>query len=100
MEITAIPVPRLKLSAQSRIGARLPDFITLMKPRVRRLFVFSILYLFALFAALLLNNIGDRWSSTLLSHAVSDFTSCSQAETPAEPGGNLCNPISLNVDEI
>jgi hypothetical protein len=31
MKIIAIPVPRLKLSSQSRIGARLPDFITLMK---------------------------------------------------------------------
>jgi heme o synthase len=41
MEITAIPVPRLKLSAQSRIGARLPDFITLMKPRVMVLAVFT-----------------------------------------------------------
>jgi hypothetical protein len=31
VEIIAIPILRLKLSSQSRIGARLPDFITLMK---------------------------------------------------------------------
>jgi protoheme IX farnesyltransferase len=66
----------------------------------QRLFAFSILYLFVLFAALLLSNIGNRWSSTLLSHAESDFTSCSHAETPAGPPGNVCNSISLNVDEI
>jgi protoheme IX farnesyltransferase len=66
----------------------------------QRLFAFSILYLFVLFAALLLSNIGNRWSSTLLSYAESDFTSCSQAETPAGPVGNVCNPISVNVDEI
>ena len=41
MEIIAIPVPRPKLSSQSRIGARLPDFITLMKPRVMVLAVFT-----------------------------------------------------------
>jgi heme o synthase len=66
----------------------------------QRLFAFSILYLFVLFAALLLSNIGNRWSSMLLSHAESNFTSCSHAETPAPPVGNVCNPISLNVDEI
>ena len=41
MEIIAISVRRLKLSAQSRISARLPDFITLMKPRVMVLAVFT-----------------------------------------------------------
>src|SRR5215469_10918356 len=41
MEIRAIPVPRPKLSSQSRIGARLPDFITLTKPRVMALAVFT-----------------------------------------------------------
>ena len=120
MEIIAIPVPHPKLSSQSRIGARLPGFITLMKPRVmalavftavvglmiapgrlgpllgttdrrsaQRLFAFSILYLFVLFAALLLSNIGNRRSSTILSHAESDFTSWSRAETPAGPLDNV-----------
>ena len=66
----------------------------------QRLFAFSILYLFVLFAALLLSNIGNRWSSTILSHAQSNFTSWSQAETPAGPLDNVGNSISLNVDEI
>jgi protoheme IX farnesyltransferase len=66
----------------------------------QRLFAFSILYLFLLFAALLLSNLGNRWSSTLLSHAQSDFTSCSQAEAGAGPLDKVCNSISLNVDEI
>jgi heme o synthase len=49
----------------------------------QRLFAFSILYLFLLFAALLLSNVSNRWSSSLLSHAQSDFTLCSQAKTSA-----------------
>jgi len=53
-----------------------------------------------LFAALLLSNIGNRWSSTILSHAQSNFTSWSQAETPVGPLDNVGNSISLNVDEI
>jgi heme o synthase len=66
----------------------------------QRLFAFSILYLFLLFAALLLSNLGNRWSSTLLSRAQSDFTSCSRAEAPAGPLDKGCNSISLNEDEI
>ena len=65
-----------------------------------RLFAFSILYLFALFAALLASDLGNRWLSMPLPHAQSDFASCSHAETPAGPLGNVCNSISLNVDEI
>src|SRR5262249_14190762 len=41
MQITAVPVPRLRFSLHSRFGARLPDFITLMKPRVMVLAVFT-----------------------------------------------------------
>src|SRR6516225_5797821 len=41
MEIIAIPVPRPRFSLHSRVGARLPDFITLMKPRVMVLAVFT-----------------------------------------------------------
>ena len=70
------------------------------RPSAQRLFAFSILYLFVLFAALLLSNIGNRWSSTILSHAQSNFTSWSQAETPVGPLDNVGNSISLNVDEI
>jgi heme o synthase len=49
----------------------------------QRLFAFSILYLFVLFAALLLSNIGNRWSSTLLPHSESGFASFLQAKGPA-----------------
>src|SRR6516164_6716875 len=41
----------------------------------QRLFAFSILYLFALFAALLASDLGNRWSSMLLPHAESSLTS-------------------------
>jgi heme o synthase len=66
----------------------------------QRLFAFSILYLFVLFAALLLSNLGNRWSSTLLPHAEPSFTSSSQAERPVGLLDNARNSISLNVDEI
>jgi protoheme IX farnesyltransferase len=65
----------------------------------QRLFSFSILYLFALFAALLASNLGDRWSSTLLPRAESTPISSSQREMPAGLLGNAYNSISLNVDE-
>jgi protoheme IX farnesyltransferase len=38
---TAIPVPRYPLATQSRLAARLPYFVTLMKPRVMALAVFT-----------------------------------------------------------
>ena len=66
----------------------------------QRLFTFSILYLFVLFAALLLSNLGNRWSSTLLTHAEPGFTSSSQGKTPVGLLDNARNSISLNVDEI
>ena len=43
MEITAIPLARLQLPARSRFTTRLPDFLTLMKPRVMSLAVFTAL---------------------------------------------------------
>src|SRR5262244_4508066 len=66
----------------------------------QRLFSFSIIYLFALFAALLASNLGDRWSSTLLPRAESTPISSSQREIPAGLLGNARNSISLNADEI
>jgi protoheme IX farnesyltransferase len=62
-----------------------------------RLFAFSIVYLFVLFAALFLSNIGNRSSSTLLSRAEFGFTSSSRSETPAGP---LDNARKANADEI
>src|SRR5262249_46340660 len=49
----------------------------------QRLFAFSILYLFVLFAALLLSNITARWSSTLLPRAESSLTPSSKDKTSA-----------------
>jgi len=66
----------------------------------QRLFSFSILYLFALFAALLASNLGNRWSSTLLPRAESIPISSSQREMPAGLLGNTHNSISQNADEI
>src|SRR5271155_5626034 len=41
MKTSAIPVPRFPLATQSRLAARLPYFVTLMKPRVMALAVFT-----------------------------------------------------------
>jgi protoheme IX farnesyltransferase len=49
----------------------------------QRLFAFSIFYLFVLFATLLLSNLGNRWSSTILPHSESGFASSLQAKGPA-----------------
>jgi heme O synthase-like polyprenyltransferase len=65
----------------------------------QRLFSFSILYLFALFAALLAGNLGNRWSSTLLPRAEATLISSSQREMPAGLFGNAYNSISLNADK-
>src|SRR5499427_9538381 len=49
----------------------------------QRLFSFSIVYLFALFASLLASNLGSRWSSTPLPRAESTPISSPQREMPA-----------------
>jgi len=66
----------------------------------QRLFSFSILYLFALFAALLASNLGNRWSSPLLPRVEATPISSSQREMPAGPLRNTHNSISQNADEI
>jgi heme o synthase len=43
MKTTAVPVSHLQLHSRIRLSARLPDFITLMKPRVMLLAVFTAL---------------------------------------------------------
>ena len=43
MNTTAISVSRLQLPSRSRLAARLPDFVALMKPRVMLLAVFTAL---------------------------------------------------------
>jgi protoheme IX farnesyltransferase len=62
----------------------------------QRLFAFSIIYLFALFAALLASDLGNRWSSMLLPHAESSLTSSSHR---AGLLGNVRNS-SLTANEI
>ncbi len=66
----------------------------------QRLFAFSILYLFVLFAALLLSNLSNRWSSAPLPRPESTSISSSQGERPVGLLDNARNSISLNVDEI
>src|SRR5262245_1968307 len=65
----------------------------------QRLFSFSILYLFALFAALLASNLGNRWSSTLVPRGESTLVSFSQREMPVGLLGNAHNSISLHANE-
>jgi heme o synthase len=43
MKTTAIPVSPLQSPSGSRLAARLPDFVTFMKPRVMALAVFTAL---------------------------------------------------------
>ena len=43
MKITAIALSRLRLASRANLAARVPDFITLMKPRVMALAVFTAL---------------------------------------------------------
>src|SRR5712671_537619 len=43
MKTTAIPVSQLRLPSRFRLTARLPDFVTLMKPRVMVLAIFTAL---------------------------------------------------------
>ena len=43
MKITAIPLPQLRLTSGAGLAARLPHFITLMKPRMMVLAVFTAL---------------------------------------------------------
>jgi heme o synthase len=50
-----------------------------------RLFAFSIVYLFVLFAALLASNIGNRWSSMLSAHAAPTDVGSVQARSAARP---------------
>src|SRR5215470_17178614 len=104
MEIIAIPVPRLKVSPQSRIGARLPDFITLMKPRVMALAVFTAVVGLMIAPGRLDPLLGTTAILAIAAGAgaagvlnmwydESDITSCSHAETPAGTLGNVCNSI-------
>ena len=65
-----------------------------------RLFVFSIFYLFVLFAALLAGNSNNRWSSTHLARAASTATGPVQAEFSAHPVRIAHSSTNLKADEF
>jgi protoheme IX farnesyltransferase len=64
-----------------------------------RLFVFSIAYLFLLFAALLANSSGDRWSSTLSALGAWPAESA-LTETLPRPVRTACSLTIVSADEV
>jgi protoheme IX farnesyltransferase len=66
-----------------------------------RLFAFSIVYLFALFAALLASNGGSRWSSMLSERAApTEVGSVVQADSVARPVRTTRSFTGLSADEV
>ena len=65
-----------------------------------RLFVFSIFYLFVLFAALLTSSGGDRWSSLPSARAARAATGSLQAETLPRAVQIARSSISVRADEV
>ncbi|HET9686631.1 MAG TPA: heme o synthase [Pseudolabrys sp.] len=65
-----------------------------------RLFAFSILYLFVLFAALLASNGDNRWSSTLFTRTALTATRPAQAETSAHPLQFARRSVDLQADGV
>jgi heme o synthase len=65
-----------------------------------RLFAFSIVYLFMLFAALLATNIGDRWSSMLSARAASTDVGSVQARSAARPLRIARSATGVSSDEV
>jgi heme o synthase len=65
-----------------------------------RLFAFSILYLFVLFAALLADNVGNRWSSTLPGRAAATPAASLPADMTSRPVGSARRSTSLRAEEI
>jgi heme o synthase len=63
-----------------------------------RLFAFSVMYLFVLFAALLASN-GNRWSTTLSARAAATV-GLPQAASVARPVRTAPSSISLRADEV
>ena len=65
-----------------------------------RLFAFSILYLFMLFAALLANNLGNRSPSMLPGRAVATPAASLQTEMTPRPTGTARRSAGLGAEEI
>ena len=66
----------------------------------RRLFVFSISYLFLLFAALLADSSGDRWSSTFPSPGARPATGTVQTESVPGLASTLCGSTTVRTDGV
>ena len=64
-----------------------------------RLFVFSIFYLFALFAALLADHSADRWSSMSSAHAAVTVESSQAAFLPSHLRAARSS-VTVGVDEV
>ncbi len=65
-----------------------------------RLFAFSIVYLFVLFAALLASNSSNRWSSLLLARAGLADLGSAQADAVVRPVRTARGPTELIADEV
>jgi protoheme IX farnesyltransferase len=64
-----------------------------------RLFVFSILYLFVLFAALLTNSGGNRWSPLFSARSAATAGTSAEAESPLFPATTSNNSNAICTDE-
>ena len=65
-----------------------------------RLFAFSIVYLFVLFAALLADHSGDRWSSTLSRVAARTDVGSAQADAVPRPVRTARSSTDVRADEV
>jgi protoheme IX farnesyltransferase len=65
-----------------------------------RLFAFSIVYLFTLFAALLASNVGHRWSSMLSARAAPTDVGAVQVRSVAQPLWIARSPAGVSSDEV
>jgi heme o synthase len=66
----------------------------------RRLFVFSISYLFLLFAALLADHTGEPWSSTLSTRGTRIGAGSMQAETQSRHIRTACAPTGIRTADV
>jgi protoheme IX farnesyltransferase len=64
------------------------------------LFAFSIVYLFVLFATLLISNCSDRWSPRFSAHTAATAAESMQVETRLPPIRTARSSISVRADEV
>jgi protoheme IX farnesyltransferase len=82
------------------LGARLSRSRGADRRAAHRLFVFSISYLFLLFAALLADNQIDRWSTTVATYGAQNDHVPVLAERPTSPVGAIRGSPRLTVKEV